>query len=154
MIRQGGIESGRTACGTATDEGDDGIDYCVLVDRALFADCYTLDDFPVLSELPLVVRWAEAHQRDLLPRGKALHVLLRRAVADVVACAPEGDACLAQVADFARLRYQERLTVSAIARRWGMHRRSLYGGCTRRALELVTRRVLQLAHGGQWQSVA
>jgi len=84
----------------------------------------------------------------------ALHALLRRAVADVAACAPEGDASLVWVAEFARLRYQERLTVLAIARRWGIHRRSLYSGCTRRALELVTRRVLQLAQEGRWKSVA
>jgi len=70
------------------NQGEGDIDYCVLVDRALFADCYTLDGFPVLSELPLVARWGEAHPRDLLPRGKALHALLRRAVADVAACAP------------------------------------------------------------------
>jgi hypothetical protein len=95
------------------------MEYCALVGKALFADCYTLDDFPVLSELPLVAQWAQAHPRELLPRGKALHALLRRAVADVVACAPENDASLGRVADFARLRYQQRLTVVAIARQWG-----------------------------------
>jgi len=154
MIKSADTEVRWNGGRAARGEGGGDPDYCALVGKALFADCYTLDDFPALSELPLVARWAEAHPRELLPRGKALHALLRRTVADVAACAPEGDPYLARVADFTRLRYQERLTVAAISRRWGMHRRSMYGGYTRQALELVTRRLLQLAEAGRWCAVA
>jgi len=128
--------------------------YSALVGRALFADCYALDRFQVLGELPLVSRWAEAHPRELLPHGKVLHALLRRAVADVAAYRPEGDARLARVAEFARLRYGERRSVTAIAAEWGIDRSSLHRGVGRTALALVTRRFLQLAEGIQTSSAA
>jgi hypothetical protein len=153
MGRTDDMVDSRTVGQTDAHVGDKqgtGPDYCALVGKALFADCYTLDAFPVLSQLPLVSQWAEAHPHDLLPRGKALYGLLRRAVADVVTCAPEGDRFLGQVAEFARLRYQERLTVAAIAQRWGLSCKHLHCNYRRPALELVTRRFLQLSDAGRW----
>jgi len=115
-----------------------------LIGKALFCDAYALDSFPVLSGLPLIARWAEAHPRELLPRGKALQVLLRRAVSDVATFRLEGDAHLARVSEFTRMRFAERQRMTAIAAEWGVDRSYLHRTVGRPALELVTRRFVQL----------
>lgn len=129
--------------------------YRALVGKALFADRFTLDEFPVLADVPLVAQWAAAHPREFLPRGKALQALLRRAVADVVALCGEADnAGLTRVGEFAQLRYQQRWTVVAIARQWGCDRSSVHHRVAGRTLALVTRRFLQIVESSHWQAPA
>src|SRR5215469_1689770 len=65
--------------------------YRELVGKALLSDRLTLDEFPVLSQLPSVQTWAQAHPREQCPRGRALQVLLRQAMTDVVVSVGEAD---------------------------------------------------------------
>jgi len=70
-----------------------------LVGRALAADRFDLDTFQTLSELPAVERFAAAYPHALLPRGKALQLLLERTVAEVAtAYAEDSDRPLRKIA--------------------------------------------------------
>jgi hypothetical protein len=125
--------------------------YSELVGKALVADRFALDAFPVLGELPAVERFAAAHPHALLPRGKAVQALLWRAVAEVAtAYADERDLLLRRIAAFVRLRYQERQTVTAIAKAWGMDRADLSRQVSRRAVEVVAHRFFCLARSVRW----
>jgi hypothetical protein len=118
-----------------------------VVGRALVADRLALDSFPVLSELPVIEQWSAAHPRELLCKGKALHTLLRRAVSDVAfGYAKDEDATLRRLAEFVRLRYIERLTVTEIAQRWRMNRSGVSHRFSGQAIQLVARRFEQLVH--------
>jgi hypothetical protein len=122
-----------------------------LVGKALGEDRFALDAFPVLSELPAIERFAATHPHALLPRGKAVQVLLWRAVAEVAtAYADERDALLRRIAAFVRLRYQEGQTVTAIARAWGVDRSDLSRQLSRRAVEVVAHRFFSLARSVRW----
>src|SRR5438309_1669690 len=80
--------------------------YRELVAKALLADRFTLEEFPVLSQLPAVEAWAAANSRELLPRGKALQQLLRRAVAEVIEAVGEpDDVAVRRLVDYLDLRY-------------------------------------------------
>jgi hypothetical protein len=117
-----------------------------LVAKALLADRLTLDEFPVLSQLPSVETWAQAHPRDLCPRGKALQVLLRQAVTDVVVSVGEADdVATRRLVEYLQLRFQQRLSVRAIAERWGCSAVHVWRSTGRRALDLVTARFLEAA---------
>jgi hypothetical protein len=121
------------------------------VGKALAADRFTLDEFPVLSALPAVERFATAHPHALLPRGKALQLLLSRAIGEVAtAYADDADATMRRIAAYVRLRYQERQSVTAIAQQWQMERSALSHQLSRRALLVVTHRFLHLAQGVRW----
>lgn len=127
--------------------------YTELVGKALGADRFALDAFSVLSELPAIEAWAVAHPQALLARGKALQVLLRRAVADVATgYAEDDDTTMRRLAAYVRLRYQECQSVTAIARQWQLDRSALSHQLSRRALLVVTHRFLQLAQGVRWSA--
>ena len=109
------------------------------------------DAFPVLSELPAVERFAVAHPYALLPRGKALQLLLNRAIGDVTtAYAEDADRTLRRIAAYVRLRYQEGKSVKAIAEAWGLDRTVLSRQLSRRSLKVVSHRFLQLAEHMHW----
>jgi hypothetical protein len=122
------------------------------VGKALGADRFELDGFRVLSELPAVERFAVAHPQTLLPRGKAIRILLDRAVAEVAtAYAEDADWTLRRIAAYVQLRYGEGRTVTAIAQEWGLERSALSHQLSRRALQVVTHRFLQLAVHLRWE---
>jgi hypothetical protein len=118
-----------------------------LVGKALNADRFVLETFPVLSELPPIEQWTSAHPRELLCRGKALQALLRRAVADVASSyAKEDDTALRRLAEYVRLRYQEGMSVTEIAKRWQMNRSGVSHRFSGRAVQLIAHRFEQLVH--------
>jgi hypothetical protein len=122
--------------------------YHELVAKALGASRFALDGFPVLSQLPAVERWVADHPREMLPRGKALQGLLRQAVVEVIASVGEADdRAMCRLVEYLQLRYQQRLTVKAIAERWGCSTVQVWRGTGHRALDLVTMRFLELARG-------
>jgi hypothetical protein len=117
-----------------------------LVAKALLSDRLTLDEFPVLSQLPSVETWALAHPRELCPRGRALQVLLLQAVTDVVVSVSEADdLATRRLVEYLQLRFQQRLSVRAIAERWGCSAVHVWRSTGRRALDLVTARFLEAA---------
>jgi len=127
--------------------------YRELVAKALWADLFTLDEFPVLSTLPVVVAWAQAHPREMLPRGKVLRALLRRAVGDVRAAVNDAQDLPSQrLGQFVQLRYQEQHTVTAIAERLQLTRAYVSRSLSRRATEVIARRFAQLAESAQLQA--
>jgi len=120
--------------------------YRELVGKALLSDRFTLDEFPVLSQLPAVEQWAAAHPRDLCPRGKALQLLLRQAVAEVIASVGEADdVAVRRLVEYLQLRYQQGISVKGIADRWGCSTVQVWRAAGQRALDLVTARFLDLA---------
>jgi hypothetical protein len=120
--------------------------YRELVAKALVADRFTLDEFPVLCQLPAVEQWAAANPRELLPRGKALQLLLRRAIVDVIdALGEPDDVAVRRLVEYLELRYQKGWHVKTIAERWGCSTVQVWRGTGRRALDLVTARFLLLA---------
>lgn len=119
--------------------------YRALVGKALFADRFALEEFPVLSQLPAVEQWAAAHQRELLPHGKALQIILRQAVEDVIARIGEAqDTQMRRLIDFLRSRYIEQASVKVIAESWGCSTVHVWRSVGQRALDLVTDRFLEL----------
>ena len=111
----------------------------------------TSTTFPVLSELPGIERFEEAHPHALLPRGKALQLLLTRAVNEVsTAYAEDADRTLRRIAAYVRLRYQDGKSVKDIAEAWGLDRTVLSRQLSRRALQVVAHRFLQLAEHMRW----
>jgi hypothetical protein len=132
---------------------DEATSYCELVGKALGADRFTLDVFPVLSRLPAVEQWAAAHPHALLARGKALQALLRRAVADVATgYADTDDVALRQLAVYVRLRYQEQQSVAAIAQQWLLNRSYVSRRWSHRAVQVIAHRFAQLVQGVHWSA--
>jgi hypothetical protein len=120
--------------------------YRGLVAKALVSDRFTLDEFPVLSQLPVVEQWAATNPRQLCARGRALQALLRQAVADVIAEAGDlDDVAVGRLVEYLRLRYQEGRPVKAIAERWSCSTVQVWRSAGRRALDLVTERFLDRA---------
>lgn len=130
-------------------------EYIRLVGKALVADRFDLDDFRVLSKLPAVERFATAHPHALLPRGKAIRLLLDRAVAEVAtAYAEDQDRTLRRIAAYVRLRYQEGKSVKDIAEVWGLDRTVVSRQYSRRSLQVVSHRFLQLAEHMHWDKAS
>jgi hypothetical protein len=126
-------------------------DLCMLVGKALEADRFDLDEFPVLSEVPGIERFAVAHPHALLPRGKALQLLLTRAVTEVsTVYAEDGGRTLRKIAANVRLRYQDKCSVKDIAEAWGFDRTVLSRQLSRCSLQVVSHRFLQLAEHMRW----
>lgn len=120
--------------------------YRELVAKALLADRFTLEEFPVLSQLPAVEQWAAANPRELLPRGRALQHLLRHAVTDVIEAAGEpDDVAVRRLVEYLDMRYRKQCRVKAIADQWGCSSVQVWRSSGRRALDLVTARFLILA---------
>jgi hypothetical protein len=129
--------------------------YRELVAKALLSDRFTLDEFPVLSQLPAVEQWALAHPRELCPRGKALQLLLRQAVTAVIALVGEADdLATRRLVEYLQLRFQQGMPVRSIAEQWGCSTVQVWRSAGRRALDLVTGQFLELARSaGQPGSV-
>jgi hypothetical protein len=120
--------------------------YRALVAKALLADRFTLEELPVLSQLPAVETWAAANPRELLPRGKALQHLLRRAVADIIEAVGEpDDVAMRRLVEYLDLPYRKQWHVKAIAAQWGCSTVQVWRSTGHRALDLVTARFLILA---------
>src|SRR5579862_7610632 len=130
-------------------------EYRELVGKALQADRFTLDEFPVLSQLPAVERWAAAHEREICLRGKALQLLLRQSVAEVIASVGEADdAVTRRLVEYLQLRFQQNLPVRAVAERWGCSTVHVWRCAGLRALDLVTERFFELARShGQSEAI-
>lgn len=121
-------------------------DYREQIAKALLSDRFTLEDFPVLSQLPAVQAWANAHPNELLPHGKALQGLLRQAVRDVFARIGDAeDRQLQRVADYLSSRYLCGISVNEIAERWDCSRVHVWRVAGKYALELVTERFMEIA---------
>ena len=128
---------------------------CKLVGKALEADRFELDQFKVLSTLPGIERYAADHPNALLPRGKALQVLLARAVNEVsTAYAEDHDRTLRRIAAYVRLRYQDGKSVKDIAEAWGLDRTVVSRQYSRRSLQVVSHRFLQLAEHMHWDKAS
>jgi hypothetical protein len=121
-------------------------DYRELIAKALISDRFSLEEFPVLSQLPAIERWATAHPHELLPRGKALQLLLARSVADVIAKIGDADdLVLRRIVLYLQLRYQQHQSVKAIAESWQCSTVHVWRTVGQRALNLVTERFLEVA---------
>ena len=128
---------------------------CKLVGKALEADRFELEEFNVLSTLPGIERYAEAHPNALLPKGKALQVLLHRAVSEVAtAYAEDSDKTLRKIAAYVRLRYEDKRSVKDIAEEWGLDRTVVSRQYSRRSLQVVSHRFLQLAEHMHWDKAS
>jgi hypothetical protein len=115
-----------------------------LVAKALVSDRFALDAFPILSQLPAVEQVAAANPRLLCARGKALQTFLRQAVSEVIAAAGDtDDVAVGRLVEYLRWRYQEGVSVRAIAQRWGCSTVQVWRSTGRRALDLVTVRFLE-----------
>jgi hypothetical protein len=116
------------------------------VTKALLSDRFELEEFPALSQLLAVERWAQDHPSELLPHGKAMQRLLRQSIMDVIARIGEADDMqLAMVVDYLRVRYVEGGSVNAIAEAWGCSRVHVWRKAGKIAMDFVTERFLELA---------
>jgi hypothetical protein len=121
-------------------------EYRELVMKALTADRFTLEDFPILSQLPAIEHWAAAHPRELLPHGKAIQGYLRQAVKDVIASVGEPeDETMRRLVEYLQLRYLQKVSQKAIAERWGCSTVQVWRSVGHRAIDLITARFLELA---------
>ena len=121
-------------------------DYRDLIGKALLSDRFTLEEFPVLSQLPAIERWATTHPHELLPHGKALQLLLGKSVADVIVLLDDTpDGATHRVAEYLRLRYQQQKKVKDIAEQWDLSAEQIWRSAGRRSLDLITERFLQIA---------
>jgi hypothetical protein len=130
-------------------------DYQNLVGKALtlLDDLFTLDEFPVLSQLPAVQEWVTSHPYELLPQGKGLRHLLQQSVALVIEKIGEGERGIsARLIHYLQLRYQQGLLVKDIAEQWNLSPEQVWRSVGRRALELVTDQFLELAHTSDQKS--
>ncbi len=121
-------------------------DYASQVRDALRYDLVQLDECAALAQLPGVQELSRRHTQRLLPVGSALRSLFDQAVADVMALAQIGrDPSLDRIAVFLRIWYGDRGTVADAAAVLELSRSRVYHAVKPLALELVTRRFLELA---------
>jgi hypothetical protein len=113
-------------------------------------DLVQLDECAALAQLPGVQTLSRRHGQRLLPVGTALRALLDQAVGDVTALAMAGrDPSLDRIAIFLRVWYSERGTVADAAAALELSRSRVYHAVKPLAVELVTRRFLELASGAR-----
>jgi len=125
-------------------------DYTQSVCDALRYDLVQLDGCAALTQLPGVQALSRRHAHRLLPVGAALRALLDQAVADVMALAEAGrDPSLDRIAIFLRIWYGERGTITAVASALELSRSRVSRVVKPLAVELVTRRFLELASRAQ-----
>jgi hypothetical protein len=116
--------------------------YVRTVGQMLTRDWYALDDCEILTQLELVDQLVASHPTRYLCRGAAVRAILDRAIAQVVAaCRASSDTGSRRMADFLEAR-QRGLSVAAVAREWGISREYISRTVGRRAIRLVTDRVL------------
>jgi Glu-tRNA(Gln) amidotransferase subunit E-like FAD-binding protein len=120
--------------------------YRDLIAKALFSSRFDLESFPVLSQLPAVESWAEQHIHELLPHGKALQSLLRRAIEDVIQQLSDNpDVKSTRVIEYLRYRFFQQKTVKAIAAEWQCSVVHVWRVAGHEALDLITDRFLRMA---------
>jgi len=125
-------------------------DYAQSVCDALRYDLVQLDECAALTQLPGVQALSRRHAQRLLPVGSALRALLDHAVADVTALAQAGrDPSLDRIAIFLRIWYTERGTITDVAGVLELSRSRVSRAVKPLAVELVTRRFLELAAGAR-----
>jgi len=123
-------------------------DYAGRVCAALRYDLVRLDECMALTQLPGVQELSRRNEQRLLPVGSALRALFDQAVADVTALATAGrDPSLDRIAIFLRIWYTERGTITEVAGALELSRSRVSRAVKPPAVELVTRRFLELASG-------
>jgi hypothetical protein len=111
-------------------------------------DMVQLDECTALVQLPGVQELSRRHQHRVLPLGSAIRALLDQAVADVQALAQTGrDPMLQRIAIFLQIWYGEHGTVAQVAEALQLSPSRVWHAVKPRAIELVTRRFLNLASG-------
>jgi hypothetical protein len=107
-----------------------------------------LEECAALASLPGVQARIRERSRAFLPTASALRSLLDEAVNDVERMvATSEDATSQRIATFLRIWYRERGTVTQVAQALSLSRSHVAHAVQKRALELVTRRFLDVA----WQ---
>jgi hypothetical protein len=118
--------------------------YEAVVGRMLTRDWFTLDSCDSLTQLDLVESLVTAHPARYPSHGAAVRWLLDKAMDQVIAaCEASADAGSTRIAEFLRQR-RSGVTVVEIARTWGISREYVSRTVSRRATQLVTRRVLAM----------
>jgi hypothetical protein len=118
--------------------------YEAVVGRMLTRDWFTLDTCDMLTQLDLIESLVTAHPARYPSRGAAVRRLLDKAMDQVIAaCEASGDTGSIRIAEFLRQR-RNGIPVVEIARTWGISREYVSRTVSRRATQLVTRRVLAL----------
>ncbi len=120
--------------------------YRDLIGKALLAECITLEDFPVLSQFPAIEERIRSFEFELFPRGKALQSLLREAVHDVLqGIGHSDDKSLGRIAEYIKLRYQQKQSVKHIAEQWQISTVQVWRSAGQVSLGLITDRFLEKA---------
>ncbi len=118
--------------------------YISTVGQMLTRDWFTLDRCDILTQLEIVDQLVAAYPNRYLSRGAAVRFVLDKAIGQVVAaCRASSDHATRRIADYLEAR-QSGQSISAIARAWGLSREYTSRAIGRRAVELVTDRVLVL----------
>jgi hypothetical protein len=118
--------------------------YISTVGQMLTRDWFALERCDILTQLEIVDQLVAAYPTRYLSRGAAVRFVLDKAIGQVVAaCRASSDHATRRIADYLEAR-QSGLSVSAIAREWGLSREYTSRAIGHRAIELVTDRVLLL----------
>lgn len=118
--------------------------YVRTVGQMLTRDWFALERCEVLTQLEIVGQLVQAYPHRFLSLGWAVRALLDKAMDDVIAVARKSkDAAGQQIADFLDLRRQGQ-SVTDIAKAWGLSRECVSRTVSRKAILLVTDRLLQM----------
>jgi len=121
-------------------------DYAKRVAEALRFDLFELEECVALSQLPGVVAHCRQHRHAILPTGAALRAMFDSAVADIERLAQQsGDSTMRRIAIFLQIWYREHSTVVAVSKQLGLSRSHVVHAIQPRAIELVTKRFLEMA---------
>jgi len=116
--------------------------YARVVGRALTRDWFALESCEPLTQLEVVGHLVDMYPERYPSRGWAVRALLDKAIDDVVAlCRSKPDAANTRLARFLEVR-REGKPITAIAAEWGLTRECVSRKVGRRAILLVTDRVL------------
>lgn len=118
--------------------------YVRTVGHMLTRDWYTRDQCEVLTQLDIVGQLVSAYPNRFLCSGWAVRALIDKAMDDVIAASNKcKDEPGQRIAQFLELRWQGQ-TVTAIAQAWGLSRECVSRTISRKAILLVTDRLLKL----------
>jgi hypothetical protein len=118
--------------------------YLRTVGQMLTRDWFALDRCDILTQLEIVEQLVAGYPTRYLSRGAAVRFVLDKAIGQVVAaCRASSDSATRCIAEFLEAR-QAGKSVAAIAREWRLSREYVSRAIGRRAIALVTDRVLVL----------
>lgn len=118
--------------------------YQRLIGKGLTQDWYTLDRCEALTRLELVDELVRTYPKRYITRGAAVRAILDKATDQVIAaCRQSADHGSERIATFLESRSQG-VSVSEIARDWGLSREYVSRRVGRQAIGLVTDRVLAI----------